>query len=59
MTTFTWTIEQMFTVQQPDPNYVVSAVWVLTGVDGTATASVNGVAQFDSQQSTPFIPYDQ
>lgn len=59
MTTYTWTIDQMFTVQQPDPDYVVNVLWTLTGVDGQTTASIGGNTMFDSQQSTPFIPYDQ
>jgi hypothetical protein len=59
MTTFTTTITAMYTLQQPDPNYVVNAIWQVTGVDGSNTASIGGNTQFDSQQATPFIPYDQ
>ena len=59
-TQYTWTIDQMFTVQQPDPNYVVNVIWTLTGVDGQYTASIGGNTTFDSsQQSCTFIPYDQ
>jgi hypothetical protein len=49
----------MYTVQQPDPNYVVNVLWTLTGVDGTTTASIGGNTMFDSNQSSTFIPYDQ
>ena len=60
MTTFTTRITAMYTLQQPDPNYVVNALWEVTGVDGTYTASIGGNTQFDSsQQTTPFVPYDQ
>jgi hypothetical protein len=59
MTTFSTTITAMYTLQQPDPNYVVNAIWQVTGVDGSNTASIGGNTQFDSQQATPFIPYDQ
>jgi hypothetical protein len=59
MTTFSTTITAMYTLQQPDPNYVVNAIWQVTGVDGEYTASIGGNTQFDSQQATPFIPYDQ
>ena len=60
MTTFTTRITAMYTVQQPDPNYVVNALWEVTGVDGEYTASIGGNTQFDSsQQTTPFVPYDQ
>ena len=56
-TTFTTRITAMYTLQQPDPNYVVNALWEVTGVDGTYTASSQGNTQFDSTQSSTFIPY--
>jgi hypothetical protein len=59
MTTFATTITAMYTLQQPNPDYVVNALWQVTGVDGSNTASIQGNTQFDSQQATPFIPYDQ
>ena len=59
MTTFTTTITRMYTMQQPDPNYVVNALWTVTGVDGEYTASIDGNTQFSSDQANPFIPYDQ
>ena len=59
MTTFTTTITAMYTLQQPDPNYVVNALWTVTGVDGDNTASIDGNTQFTSQQGPDFIPYDQ
>ena len=59
MTTYTWTIDAMYTLQQPDPNYVVNVIWTLTGVDGTVNARVGGNTTFNSVQSTTFIPYDQ
>ena len=59
MTTFTTTITAMYTLQQPDPNYVVNCLWEVTGVDGEYTASIGGNTQFDSNQSSTFIPYDQ
>ena len=58
-TTYTWTITRMYTLQQPDPNYVVNVLWILTGVDGTTTASIGGGTTLDSNQSSTFIPYDQ
>ena len=60
MTTFTTTITAMYTLQQPDPNYVVNVLWTVTGVDGQYTASIGGNTQFDSSQAPEsFIPYDQ
>ena len=57
MTTFTTRITAMYTLQQPDPNYVVNALWEVTGVDGTYTASIGGNTQFDSTDQTTFVPY--
>ena len=57
MTTFTTRITAMYTLQQPDPNYVVNAIWEVTGVDGANTASIQGNTMFDSNQSSTFIPY--
>lgn len=57
-TTFTTRITAMYTVQQPDPNYVVNALWEVTGVDGANTASIGGNTQFNSaDQEGTFIPY--
>jgi hypothetical protein len=50
----------MYTLQQPDPNYVVNVLWTVTGVDGANTASIGGNTQFNSaDQVGTFIPYDQ
>ena len=60
MTTFTTTITAMYTLQQPDPNYVVNVLWEVTGVDGEYTTAIGGNTTFDSSQvSETFIPYDQ
>jgi hypothetical protein len=60
MTTYTWTIDSMYTVNTPDPDYVVNVLWTLTGVDGQATASIGGNTTFDSSvQPASFTPYDQ
>ena len=59
MTTFTTTITAMYTLQQPDPNYVINALWKVTGVDGQYTAEIDGNTQFTSQQGPDFVPYDQ
>tara|TARA_R110000868_G_scaffold61567_1_gene187079 strand:- start:377 stop:694 length:318 start_codon:yes stop_codon:yes gene_type:complete len=59
MTNFTTTITSLYTLNTPDPEYVVNAIWQVTGVDGEYTATIQGNTQFSSQQATPFIPYDQ
>jgi hypothetical protein len=58
MTTFTTTITNMYTLQTPDPDYVVNVLWTVTGVDGDNTASIGGNTQFSSaDQEGAFIPY--
>ena len=58
MTTFTTTITAMYTLQQPDPDYVVNALWTVTGVDGEYTASIGGNTTFNSADQTgPVTPY--
>lgn len=60
MTTFTTRITAMYTLQQPDPNYVVNALWEVTGVDGEYTGSIGGNTQFSSaDQEGAVVPYDQ
>ena len=60
MTTFTTTITQMYTLQTPDPDYIVNVIWQVTGVDGDNTASIGGNTQFSSaDQEGAFIPYRQ
>jgi hypothetical protein len=58
MTTFVTTITAIFTLQQPDPNYVVNALWEITGVDGQYIASIKGNTQFNSaNQEGAIVPY--
>jgi hypothetical protein len=60
MTTFTTTITSMYTLDTPDPGYVVNALWQVTGGSGEYTASIGGNTQFNSaDQEGAFIPYDQ
>jgi hypothetical protein len=60
MTTFTTTIERMYTMPTPEPNYVVNLHWKVVGVDGQYTAQIDGSTQFNSaDQEGAFIPYDQ
>jgi len=60
MTQFSTTVTAMYTLQTPDPDYVVNCLWQVTGVDGTYTASIGGNTQFNSaDQEGAFIPYDQ
>jgi hypothetical protein len=58
MTTFTTTIDSMYTLDTPDPGFVVNVLWTVTGVDGQHTASIGGNSQFTMQEGT-FTPYTQ
>ena len=57
MTTYTTTITSMYTISNPDPDYVVNVLFTVTGVDGDNTASIDGNCQFTSDQESVFIPY--
>ena len=58
MTTFTTTITSMYTLNTPEPDYVVNVLYEVTGVSGTYTASIGGNTQFNSaDQEGAFIPY--
>ena len=58
MTQFTTTITAMYTLQTPDPDYVVNVLYQVTGVDGANTASIGGNTQFNSADQTgPVVPY--
>ena len=58
MTTFTTSINAMYTMDTPEPGFVVNCLWTVTGVDGSNTASIDGNSQFTVQEGT-FTPYDQ
>ena len=59
--TWTWTIQSM--QQWPsgtNAGYVVNINWLLTGTDGTQTASIEGNTQYSVTDATPdFTPYAQ
>ena len=59
--TWTWTIQSMH--QWPsgtNAGYVVNINWLLTGTDGTQTASIEGNTQYSVTDATPdFTPYAQ
>jgi hypothetical protein len=58
MTTFTWTVTSLYTVPSPTPDYVVTANYLVVGVDGSYGAEVQGMAKFTvSPDQTTYIPY--
>jgi len=58
MTQFTTRITSMYTLNTPEPDYVVNVLYEVTGVDGTYTASIGGNTQFSSaDQEGAITPY--
>ena len=58
-TTFTTSINSMYTIDTPEPGFVCNVLWTVTGVDGTYTAEIGGNSQFTVQEGPTFTPYDQ
>ena len=58
-TTYTTTINQMYTLNSPEQGFVVNVLFTVSGTDGTNTAFIDGNIQFTDQVETDFIPYDQ
>ena len=60
MTTFTWSILAMNTLQSVDgsPDIVVSANWQLTGVQDIHSANITAWAQFNLPQGD-YTPFNQ
>ena len=57
MTTFTTTINQMYTIPNPT-GYVVNVLFTVNGTDGTYTAKIDGNINFAPEQDqVDFIPY--
>ena len=56
-TTFTTTINQMYTIPNPT-GYVVNVLFTVNGTDGTYTAKIDGNISFSPEQDqVDFIPY--
>jgi hypothetical protein len=61
MTTFTTTVQTMFTLPQEagQTDVVVNVNYLVSGVDGTYTADIGFSQQFTIQQGEAFTPYAQ
>ena len=60
MITYNWTIMNLFTKSVNGlENYVVTAVYDITGVDGEYSASISNTASFEVNEGTEFIPYSE
>jgi hypothetical protein len=60
MTTYTWTITNLYTLDLPtESGYVVTALYVVEGVDGEYSASLSSSQQFEANPEKPdFVPYE-
>ena len=61
--TYTWTVTNMSVLQTPQPDFVVDAQWLCSGVDDASTeenplvANISGIQSFPDQQGDDFVPY--
>ena len=55
--TYTWTVTNMSVLQTPQPDFVVSAKWLCSGVEGDYSGEASGVQEFPDQQGDDFVPY--
>ena len=58
-TTYTTTINSMYTLNSPEQGFVVNVLFTVSGTDGTNTASIDGNIQFTDQVKSDYVPYDQ
>ena len=60
MTTFNWTVKQLYTQTiDGEQNYVVIANYDVVGVDGEYSSSISDSAKFSPDNVDNFTPYDQ
>lgn len=55
--TYTWTVTNMSVLQTPQPDFVVDAQWLCTGVDGEYSGEIASNQRFADQQGESFVPY--
>ena len=54
MTNYNWVVTDLYTQTiENEQNYVVTAFYDVTGVDGVYTASLSNVAQFSTESVSP------
>ena len=55
--TYTWTVTNMSVLQTPQPDFVVNAEWLCSGVEDAYSGEIGGVQSFPDQQGDNFVPY--
>ena len=60
MTTYNWTITNLYTKTVDGlQDYVVTAMYNVTGVDGEFSSSLDNTASFQVKEGQEFIPYSE
>ena len=58
-TEFTWKIDNILVLQEPQPNYIVEIGFTLTGKDGETSASTVGRVAFDpANPAEQFVAFE-
>ena len=55
--TYTWTVTNMSVLQTPEPDFVVRANWLCSGVDGEYSASIDASSSFTDVEGGTFTAY--
>lgn len=55
--TYTWTVTNMSVLQTPEPDFVVRANWLCSGVDGEYSASIGASSSFTDVEGGTFTAY--
>ena len=55
--TYTWTVTNMSVLQTPQPDFVVGAQWICSGVEGAYTGEIGGIQSFPDVQGDSFTSY--
>lgn len=57
MINYVWTVNQMMTIDDPEPGFVTTVVWTVTATDEQYVASYTGASKFYTQ-TDDFTPYE-
>lgn len=55
--TYAWTVTNMSVLQTPQPDFVVKADWLCSGVEGAYSEEISGSEYFPDVQGDSFVPY--
>ena len=55
--TYTWTIQNLTVMQNPQTDSIVDARWLCSGTDGTSTATADADVAFNYSGESDFVPF--